>query len=332
MTDNTTQKVEELRQERLALLNELESAYRQLEDVLSATSRETGVAYQELRKRNDELQRRYGQLETAHAQLRETQQMLVRSERMSAMGQMAAAIVHEINNPLTAISGRVELLLMNDDLQYRDQVRSIQSATQALSDLAGNVLRFARRRQTEPQDFEALHLNEVFADVLMFFEPLMKRLTVQTAFAETLPAARGNVTQVEQVLTNFVVNAADAMADRSGGILQVVSGCGRVREIAGAAEADGRQVRTAVDMGDDDAEQVYAGVKDNGPGISEPALEHLFEAFYTTKGADRGTGLGLSICRSIAEGLQGNILVDSTPGGGACFRLFLPLATQETAA
>ena len=103
-------RVESLKNEKTDFLNELEGIYRQVEEHLLSSGREREIAYRELRERNGALQNRLEELEKAHRDLRETQQMLIRSERLAAMGQMAAAIVHEISNPLGVILSNLELI------------------------------------------------------------------------------------------------------------------------------------------------------------------------------------------------------------------------------
>lgn len=309
--------LEALRAERAALLDELEEAYKHLEEILSTKNYETEIAYQELRNRNQELQQRL-------AELQEAQHMLVRSERLSAMGQMAAAIVHEINNPLTVLSGRVQMLLMRQQLDCRDEVVIIKDATAKLAEMTRNILRFARRKHLD-QKALVLELNPLVEEVLNFFLPLMKRTEFRTELTPGLPKVWGDAAQIEQVMTNFLVNAADAVSDQAERRLVISTGRGSIGGLIEAEERCGRAARLAVQVQERDLsrECVFAAVVDNGPGIAAQLMEQIFEAFFTTKGADRGTGLGLAICRSIAEGLQGNILVASKVGEGAGFWLLL---------
>ncbi|MBI2503593.1 MAG: hypothetical protein HYW07_10230 [Candidatus Latescibacteria bacterium] len=312
--------LEALKAERLALLDELETTYKQLEEALSTKNYETEITYQELRKRNQELQQRL-------AELQETQHMLVHSERLSAMGQMAAAIVHEINNPLTVLSGRVQMLLARERLEYRDELMHIREATRKLAEMTRNILRFARRKRLD-QVALALDLNPLIEEMLNFFLPLMKKIEFRTDLAPVLPQVWGNAAQIEQVMTNLMVNAADALEEQPERGLLVSTGMGSLAGILATEQKRGWETRFAlpVQEGDLHRDRVFASVADNGPGIGAENMDQLFEAFFTTKGADKGTGLGLAICRSIAENLQGNILVASKVGEGTIFRLVLQLA------
>jgi two-component system NtrC family sensor kinase len=323
---NQQQEIEALKAENLGLLDELESAYRHLEEILGTKNYETEIAYQELRKRNQALQERLAELQRAHSQLQEAQRLLVRAERLSAMGQMAAAIVHEINNPLTVLSGRVQMLLMKERVEYREELKRIQEATLALMDMTRNILRFARQKRTEQVPFTPLDLNSLIDQVLDFFQPLMKKIEVRRNLAPGLPQLLGNAAQIEQVLTNFLLNAADAMEDQQHGQLTISTGKASLVELLGQEQARRRATCLAIQKGESELprEGLWISVEDNGPGIAAETMGQIFEAFFTTKGEDQGTGLGLAICRSIAESFQGNILVSSRPGEGASFWLFLP--------
>lgn len=313
-------RVKALETEKQGLLEELESAYKHLEEILGVKNHETDIAYQELRKKNLRLEQRLKELQ-------ETQHMLVRSERMSAMGQMAAAIVHEINNPLTVLSGRIQLLLMQEELECRDDLLQVYEAAEDMVDMTRNILRFSRQKRGETQAvISHLDLNELARGVLQFFVPLLKMIAVDTQLASDLPPVAGNASQIEQVLTNFIVNAADAMDGHPDAALRIETGLSTPAELLEAEQAAGRIVRR-VGRGSSEQEHpcAFVAVHDSGPGIDEQTLDQIFEAFFTTKDEDKGTGLGLAICRSIAESLGGDILVASRPGNGSSFRLLLPL-------
>ncbi|MFA6108075.1 MAG: ATP-binding protein [Candidatus Latescibacterota bacterium] len=330
--DEDLREAEALKAEKAYLLDELEMAYRNMEGILSTADYETQITYQELRKRNQELQRRLVELESAHSRLQEAQRMLVRSERMSAMGQMAAAIVHEINNPLAVIAGQVEMLFSaGGRTKEKESLGAILHASVRLKDLTQNILNFSRRKQTEPC---LVDLTSLADEVLAFFLPITRHIDVQTDLAIGLPEIMGDAAQVEQVLTNFVVNALDATRNRPGAQLLIATGEGTIAAIAAAEQAAGRAVRLAIKAESQSQQRpcVFAAVEDNGPGMAPETMEEIFEAFFTTKGEEKGTGLGLAICRSIAESFQGNILVASRVDAGASFRLFLPILSTSRGA
>lgn len=316
---------EALKAENLHLLDELEMAYRQMEAVMVVGNRERRMAYDELRQRNEELQRRLAELGTSHAQLQETQRMLLRAERMSAMGQMAAAIVHEINGPLTVIAAQAEMLLITEREESRKaELQGIFDAALRLGDLAHNSLLFSRRRHIPPGLFD---LNKKVRDVQRFFAPLTKEVEVEVAFDDQLPQVTASPSQVEQVLTNFMLNALDAMGELEEARLCIATGAAAPAALIAREEATGRRTCLALEAAPDFLQQTaaYVQVRDSGAGIAVDEMDEIFEAFFTTKDEEKGTGLGLAISRSIAADHQGNILVASKPGAGASFSLLLPL-------
>ncbi len=299
-------------------------AYQQMEKVLQFAGHETHLAYDELRRKNDQLQAQLSELREAHEQLHDTQRMLLRSERMSAMGQMAAAIVHEINSPLSVVVGQAEMILMRAGEPVDEaEVRMIIEAGQRLGRLTRNVLRFSRRSASE---LHSVDLNQIVSETLEFLGPLMKRATVDSTLAADLPMVRAYPAQMEQVLTNLLTNAMDAV-DRRGSVhIHVETGISSIPALIQSERASGQQVRLAVD-GDETPEGdcLFMAVSDDGPGIDSTALDSIFDAFFSTKDEDRGTGLGLAICRKIAEDHEGDILVATKAGAGTSFRLLLPL-------
>ena len=324
MSRKSTPNDEKLQAENTYLLDELEMAYRQMEGILSVSDLETQIAYQELRARNRELQQRLSEIEQAHVQLKQAQRMLVRSERMSAMGQMASAIIHEINNPLAVISGHLELLLKEENTEEQEFVfTAMHRGTQRLKDLTRNILNFSRKKHAEVSD---LNLNSVCDDLLTFFLPLTQGIDVHTSFNFELPEVRGDATQIEQVITNLLVNALDATRNVDRGLIEIATGAAAAEEVASEEEERGWSVFRALSSDVDDVPMAFAEVRDNGPGIATESMAEIFEAFFTTKDENVGTGLGLAICRSIADSCRGEILLASKVGEGTSFRFFLPLS------
>ena len=176
-------RIEALEQDKASLLDELEETYLHLEEQLTTFERERDIAYQELRERNHELEVRLEELEKAHLKLQEAQQMLIRSERLAAMGEMAAAIVHEIRNPLTVIIARVQIMRMQPDLAERN-LKILEESSEYLRSLTENVLRFSRNQRGEASH---VNMNHLLADVEEFVKPIVRDIVIELEVAEDLP-------------------------------------------------------------------------------------------------------------------------------------------------
>jgi signal transduction histidine kinase len=231
------------------------------------------------------------------AALSEREQELVRSERLAAVGKMAAVITHEVRNPLSSIGLNAELLEDEVAPISKEAValcRAIGKEVDRLTAITEEYLRFARmpRPRLERED-----ANGLVAGVVAFQrEDLASRgVTIDTHLAAALPALAGDEAQLRQALLNLFRNAADAMA--GGGTLTV-------------------STRATEDGG------VEIAVRDTGPGIAAEHLPHIFEPFFSTK--EGGTGLGLALTQQIVAEHGGRIAVESAPGQGTTFRLALP--------
>ena len=327
-TGEPDEQLAQLKVENAHLLDELEMAYRQMEGALSVAHREREMAYDELRQRNEELQHRLAELEKAHRQLQEAQQMLLRAERMSAMGTMAAALVHELNSPLTVIAARVEMMLMDAEGGDKAEYEAIMKSVWQLRDLVRNTLTFARRQHAQPH---LIDLGEVVDQVQNLMTPMTKNVRMETARVDGLPQVLADPSQVEQVLTSFIINALDAMSGTSDAHLRITTGVERPAELVCREEEMGRVAVLA--LADDpefpQSPAAYVEVRDNGSGMAADAMDEIFEAFFTTKAAGKGTGLGLAISRGIAETHHGDILVASKPGAGTSISLLLPVPAES---
>ena len=312
--------VSALELERAAMLDELEAVYVQMEEHLSAARLERDIAYQGLRERNLELEQRLAELEKALHDLQETQQMLIRSERLAAMGEMAAAMVHEIRNPLSVIIGSADLLRLGGGDPQKD-LELLLKASEFLMDLSHNILQFSRHHRGKASDFD---LNALITKLEALVKPLFKIVDLRFALRGGLPLVRADPNQIEQVIMNLILNALDAVGH--GGLIQVATGTGSIQKAVAEEVRTGRYWALAVETDEEvqAGECVYAEVQDNGPGIHKAHMSRLFESFFTTKGEEKGTGLGLSIARTILSEWGGNILVASSEGSGATFKVFLP--------
>ena len=226
---------------------------------------------------------------------------LVQSEKLAAVGQLAAGVAHEINNPLTAIIANAQLLQRGrsgQDIEVQDMLDLIVRASERASQVVRNLLVFARQERFElaPTD-----LNETLrrAMALIQHELSVRSIRLVSDLGENLPLLMASQDQLQGVWINLLVNAVDAL-DEEPGEIRVTS----------------RKVE----------DEVRITISDNGRGIPLDHLSHIFEPFYTTKDPGQGTGLGLFVCHHIIEQHGGDILVESQPGKGTEFTVRIPLA------
>jgi signal transduction histidine kinase len=257
-----------------------------------------------LRERTDEAARLYAEtvqrnteLAEINARLQSTQQQLVQSEKLAAVGQLTAGIVHDVKNPLTVIKGMAESLQDEPELQpYANRELALirDSATKA-NQIVSDLLTFSRQSTPEmhPQDLKA-----TVEAALRITAYLTRKANVQvsTALPEQSVYMTYDAQQIEQVLVNLIQNAVHAMAQ--GGTLRV-----------SLSQAD---------------EAVAVAVQDTGVGIPPENLRRIFDPFFTTKPEGEGTGLGLSVSYGIIARHHGRIDVDSTVGQGTTFTILLP--------
>jgi signal transduction histidine kinase len=241
-------------------------------------------------------------LSGANSELRTMQEQLIRAERLAAIGQLAAGVSHEIDNPVGIILGYAELL--REDLTEgdprREDVQAIIDECKRCKRITGGLLGFAR---TAPPCTEPLQLAPLVEGTLTSLQPqkLFRQIVVRLEKGPALPPIVGDADQLRQVLVNLFLNAAQAMEGK--GTLTV-----KIRR---------------------EGEEGVVLVSDSGPGVPAELLERIFEPFFSTKGSGEGTGLGLSLCRKLAEAHGGTLRAEESDSGGALFRLGLPLATKE---
>ncbi len=235
------------------------------------------------------------------------------AQKMELVGRLAGGVAHDFNNMLSVIVGNAEEArdVLPADSPARESLDGIIEAARRSAQLTRQLLAFARRQPSAPRQ---LALNETIGQSL---DLLRRLLTAQVELrwepAPELWVVRCDPTQFDQVLTNLTVNARDAI----GGAGVITIATGNVALDAGAAARVG-----APAPGD----YVRVLVRDTGAGIAPEVLPHLFEPFFTTKGVGRGTGLGLATVFGIVQQHGGFVTVDSTPGAGATFAVFLPRA------
>ncbi len=241
------------------------------------------------------------ELHNARNQLRMAQDTLHQSEKLAALGQLLAGVAHELNNPLAVVLGRAAIL--QEKLEGTPHAAALQKLREAANRCARIVKTFlAMARQTGPR--------RQWVDVNALIEAALEMTTYSLRTTNivwtVVPLAQdvkieADEDQIVQVLINLILNAQQALEERA---------LDRRIDIKAALSADGNWLTVTV--------------ADNGPGVPASIASRIFDPFFTTKAVGQGTGLGLSVCKSMIEAHGGRLLLDTTPGGGASFRVTLP--------
>ncbi|MEA1921486.1 MAG: ATP-binding protein, partial [Pseudomonadota bacterium] len=247
------------------------------------------------------------------------EEQVIRTEKMASIGQMAAGIAHDLNNYLAAIYGVVQLLQMRfeaapagceKDLKLLGRLRE---QVEALNLMAGNLMVFSH---PERKELFPLSLNQVIDDALSFsrYELEREQVGVNKKFAENLPSGRMEKGQIQQVVLNLMLNAAQAIRERKNKL------------------EDGFIGQVTVTTGLEDEKHIFFSVSDNGAGITSECQEHLFDPFFSTKEVKvegGATVLGLFTAQTIVEQHQGSISFSSEIGKGSSFKVVLPLRQDD---
>jgi len=235
---------------------------------------------------------------------RYTQQKIMESERLAIIGQLAAGVAHELNNPLGGVLVYSHLLLedLDDEDPKRENLEKIVTQATRCKEIVKGLLDFAR--QTEPK-IELANINKILKDTLSLVEnqSLFQNIKISKSFCSSPPQVMVDKAQIQQVLMNIVFNAAEAM-----------EGYGDLIISTRVAEAD---------------QFMEIEFTDTGCGIPEENLERLFEPFFTTKEVGHGTGLGLAISYGIIQRHGGDIEVKSQVGKGTTFTIRLPIGKEK---
>ena len=261
----------------------------------------TGVLSDRERRRRAELQSTAEKLSQVYRELQDTFEQVKRADRLSAIGQLAAGLAHEIRNPLASIDGAAELLDVADDQPElrKETVGIIRKECSRLNRLLTSLLDFARPRRPEWREVD---LSKVLDSVIDLVSHSARKST--NFHKEAVPGVlgiRGDEEQLTQVILNLALNAAQAMPD--GGNVWLTT----------RQEDDG----------------IVIQVRDQGAGIPEQNLDKIFDPFFTTK--DTGTGLGLSVVHQIVTQHGGTVTVTRNPDKGTTFSLFFPQTRGDLA-
>ena len=238
--------------------------------------------------------------------LEDSREQLFRSQKMEALGQLTGGLAHDFNNLLTAILGAADLGIRNveDAEKVKRMLDGIRSSAQRGASLTKQLLAFARAQQLEIQQID---LRQFMNDVTTLVRPSLRSdIELVTEISDQLWPVDADAGALELAILNFAFNARDAMKD--GGTLKISA-----HNVVLDGEPDGLK-----------GEHVALQVSDTGSGMSPETLERVFEPFFTTKSFGEGTGLGLSQVFGFAKQIGGAVAVESEPGEGATFTLYLP--------
>ncbi|MGQ9549020.1 MAG: response regulator [Roseiflexus sp.] len=250
---------------------------------------------------------------------RRLEEQLIKSEKLSAIGQLVAGVAHEVNNPLTSISGYTQLMLRDASLPQavREDLQHINTQAERAARIVQNLLMFAREHKPQRT---LVDINQVLQSTLTLraYQLRVDNIMVVTDFAPNLPQTVADPYQLQQVFLNLINNAHQAMIERGG------RGTLTLRTSLEKRVGEGGREETCIRI----------AVNDTGVGIQPRLLNRIFDPFFTTKPIGQGTGLGLSICFGIVQEHNGRIWAESEVGVGTTMYVELPLnniyASTET--
>jgi len=250
-------------------------------------------------------------VEERSRELEASQKQLMQAGKLASIGELASGVAHELNNPASIILMRANRLFQEIEqrelsTEAREDVQVIERQVEKISRIVSGLLTFSRRSTSAKREVD---YNDVVSRTVLLIEDMARHRGVELELElnPSLPPVEADSAQLEQVMLNLINNALDAMPD--GGRISFRSDL--VEEPKGG-------------------KLVCVEVEDTGGGIAEEHLSRVFDPFFTTKEVGQGTGLGLSISYGIMEEHGGAIRVDSRPGEGTCFKLYLPVTSSPT--
>lgn len=255
----------------------------------------------------------------AEQALRDSEARLVQAQKQEALGRMAGGIAHDFGNLLTVVLGHCDAAdqMLAGDSPVLEEIQGVREAAQQATNLSRQLLTFSRRQVVQPVP---LQLDDVVARMTPLFRRLLgSRIALEVVWLPGLPRVLADPGQVEQVLTNLVVNARDAIVD--AGTVRIMSSLVSASAFTGETGATGEPGRTYLCL----------SIRDDGVGMAEDVQGRAFEPFFTTKADDRGTGLGLPTVHAILAQAGGGVALHSAPGAGCDVRVYWPTITVTPA-
>lgn len=278
-------------------------------------------------------------LDETNRMLTEARDAMVHTEKLASVGRLGAGIAHEVGNPLGAIIGYLSLLRKKSGEKEQDLIDAAEREAQRIDRIVRGLLDYSRPHEAKPQP---LDINKIIHDTvdLVSTQGKFRLLRLDLVLAETLPVVNGDPYQLQQVLVNLFVNAADALEGTKDPTISV-STVERSHRPAPTLQARRKDDHPAInyshrrrlhaapraplaDPGVVGSRVVEIVITDNGPGIPLDMVDQIFEPFVTSKEVGKGTGLGLAVCSRLIEGMGGIIRADARDDGGATFRIVMP--------
>ncbi|MGM0380866.1 MAG: PAS domain-containing protein [bacterium] len=255
------------------------------------------------------------ELKAAHQKLKEKTAQLVHNEKMTALGELTASVAHELNQPLNVIKIIAQSLqrdLDRDSLEeeyLEEDLADVIGQVDKMAEIIDHMRVYSRRSSGEMR--EDVDLNDIFDGVFKFVEQQLKNhdIRVQKDYAQELPEIKGDSIRIEQIFMNLVTNARNALDEVEQ------------EEKLVTVRTDSVPAHASPLAGD----SVVGIVKDNGSGIPEDIQEKIFEPFFTTREPGEGTGLGLSVSSEVVEEHDGEIELETRPGGPTVFKIYFPV-------
>ncbi|QXE92620.1 PAS domain S-box protein [Geomonas subterranea] len=256
---------------------------------------------------------------TQRKQAVQLEQQLLHAQKLESLGVLAGGIAHDFNNILMAIVGNADLALMRtpEGSAVADNLHRIQDSAARAADLTKQMLAYSGKGKFVVQTVD---LNRLIEELVHLLEvSISKKVTLTLDLHRPLPLTDADPTQLRQIVMNLVINASEAIGDATGHIV-IATGC-----------AEGKQLRLQGGQQEaelSDAPYIYLMVSDNGCGMDPETQARLFDPFFTTKFT--GRGLGMAAVQGIVKGHKGAISIDSKPGQGTIFKVFLPAGAPAT--
>jgi two-component system, NtrC family, sensor kinase len=286
-------------------------------------------------------------LDETNQLLTEARDAMIRTEKMASVGRLGAGIAHEVGNPLGAVMGYLALISRQVDGPLKEYSSAAEKEAQRIDRIIRGLLDYARPREASAQ---AVEVNDVVTDTidLVRTQGHFSNVAIEFEQLDSPLVVCGDPYQMQQVLVNLLVNAADAIENVADARITVTAHRRHVRALPVHTPARRRDDPDGVDyshrrrlaasprwpLGDPETESgevIEIVVADNGPGLPPKMIDQVFEPFVTTKEPGKGTGLGLAVCARLVEGMGGVIRAGNATGGGAVFRVILPAMAAEVA-